>query len=119
MRRSNLAGKIADDVGQSDRDIARGAPSPSARGRLSSGWREARRHCFPVTLYKQQWLKLLDMSAEIRAAERERQFLMDWPLRLAVGGEHICRPPGRRRHPGYGAVLEFLRVKRGKKCPLM
>ena len=22
---------------------------------------------FPVTLYKQQWLKLLDMSAEIRA----------------------------------------------------
>ena len=30
---------------------------------------------FPVTLYKEQWLKLLDMSAEIRAfiAENEAQ----------------------------------------------
>jgi hypothetical protein len=30
---------------------------------------------FPVTLYKEQWLKLLDMSAEIRAfiAENESQ----------------------------------------------
>jgi hypothetical protein len=30
---------------------------------------------FPVTLYKEQWLKLLDMSAEIRAfiAENEGQ----------------------------------------------
>jgi hypothetical protein len=30
---------------------------------------------FPVTLYKEQWLKLLDMSAEIRAfiAEHESQ----------------------------------------------
>ena len=23
--------------------------------------------CFPVTLYKEQWLKLLDMAADIRA----------------------------------------------------
>ena len=30
---------------------------------------------FPVTLYKEQWLKLLDVSAEIRAfiAENEAQ----------------------------------------------
>jgi len=30
---------------------------------------------FPVTLYKEQWLKLLDMSAEIRSfiAENEAQ----------------------------------------------
>ena len=28
---------------------------------------------FPVTLYKEQWLKLLDMSAEIRAFIAENQ----------------------------------------------
>ena len=25
------------------------------------------RRCFPVILYKEQWLKLLDMSSDIRA----------------------------------------------------
>ena len=28
---------------------------------------------FPVTLYKEQWLKLLDMSAEIRAFIAENE----------------------------------------------
>jgi hypothetical protein len=34
---------------------------------------------FPVTLYKEQWLKLLDMSGEIRAfiADNEAKFTRD------------------------------------------
>ena len=39
------------------------------RGAVSVAMRStsARRRSFPVTLYKEQWLKLLSMSEEIRA----------------------------------------------------
>src|SRR5271156_1733723 len=51
---------------------------------------------FPVTLYKEQWLKLLDMSADIRAFICGERIEIEGEGITAVGKKsvrHICRGP--------------------------
>jgi len=55
LRQENAALKKSATTGISMKVSEKGALSVYGMGR------------FPVTLYKEQWLKLLDMSAEIRA----------------------------------------------------
>jgi hypothetical protein len=55
LRNENAALKKGASAGISMKVSEKGAVSIYGMGR------------FPVTLYKEQWLKLLDMSAEIRA----------------------------------------------------
>lgn len=55
LRNENAALKKGAGTGISMKVSEKGAVSIYGMGR------------FPVTLYKEQWLKLLDMSAEIRA----------------------------------------------------
>ena len=55
LRNENAALKKVASTGISMKVSEKGAVSIYGMGR------------FPVTLYKEQWLKLLDMSAEIRA----------------------------------------------------
>ena len=48
---------------------------------------------FPVTLYKEQWLKLLDMSDEIRGFIRENEpSLKSKEAAPAVSGEKTAAP---------------------------
>jgi hypothetical protein len=55
LRRENVALKRGASSGARIKVSEKGAVSVYGMGR------------FPVTLYKEQWLKLLDMAAEIRA----------------------------------------------------
>ena len=52
---------------------------------------------FPVTLYKEQWLKLLDMSAEIRAFIGKRSAIEDKGIETAQ--PHHRRAPFGRINP--------------------
>jgi hypothetical protein len=63
LRRENAALKRGAGSGVRMKVSEKGAVSVYGMGR------------FPVTLYKEQWIKLLDMAAEIRAfiAENESQ----------------------------------------------
>jgi hypothetical protein len=63
---------------------------------------------FPVTLYKEQWLKLLDMSAEIRAfiAANEAQLkAKEWKRSSRIIGRkmrsHVKRLLPHSSFPGY------------------
>jgi hypothetical protein len=71
---------------------------------------------FPVTLYKEQWLKLLDMSDDIRAfiAANEAQ-LKAWVAQCAKPGA-AARRPGSERRRGYLPIASGRREEPSARC---